>query len=131
LIAAAFAVAIASGAASAQAATPSPTPTASANPEALARAKTWFAALQNAKIDRSQLTDDMNKMLTEQSVDVVSKQISPLGAPVTFEQIQTGSQSGSSYYVYNLGFKNGDHLNFVFAVDSTGKVSGLRVLPPQ
>jgi hypothetical protein len=107
----------------------SPGPAATANAEALARAKTWFAALQNANVDRTQLTDEANRALTEEMLKSVAGQISPLGEPTSFDQVQTGSQSGSTYYVYRIGFKNGDHWNFIFAFDGTGKVSGLRIAP--
>ena len=110
----------------------SPAPTASPNAETLAKAKAWFLALQAGKIlDASVLTDEMSKALTPGMLDQVSRSLAPLGAPTSFAQIATGSQAGSTYYVYAVKFKSGDAVNFIYAIDGTGKVSGLRVTPAQ
>lgn len=120
------------------AATPAPSPVASAasaqvtpDPAVLARAKAWFAAIQSGTIDRSQLDDKMNSLMTDSLVKSLAAQVGPLGAPTAFEQVQTGTQSGSQFYVYKVTFKGGDALMYVFAVDAHAKVSGLRLTPAQ
>ncbi len=105
---------------------PAATPTP--NPKMLARAKSWFAQLQAGKIDRSQLAAGMGS-LTDEQVANASSHIKSLGTPVTFEQQQTMMQGGVSYAVYLLTFGNGQKLDFIFAVDSQGKVAGLRLTP--
>ena len=107
------------------AATPSPAP----DPAVLARAKTWFHMMQTGKIDKSQLDATMAGLLTDDVVAGMAAKIGPLGDPVTFEQVQTGTVSGNAVYVYELAFGNGTKLDFVFAVDGNGKVSGLRLKP--
>lgn len=125
-------LAFASGGTNATAASsPAPAATAPANADVLARAKAVFASLQAGTIDRTQLTDVMNKSLSDDQLKTVAAKIGPLGAPTSFDQIATGSQSGSAVYTYRLGFSNGDHLNFLFAVDGSDKISGFYLLPPQ
>lgn len=107
-----------------------PTATPTPNPKMLAKAKSWFAQLQAGKIDRSQLASGMGSLSDDQVASVSSK-IKSLGTPVTFEQEQTMTQGGISYAVYLLTFGNGQKLNFIFALDSQGKVAGLRLTPAQ
>lgn len=107
-----------------------PTASPAPNPAMLAKAKSWFAQLQAGKIDRSQLAAGMAS-LSDQQVANVSSKIKSLGTPVTFEQQDTMTQAGISYTVYLLTFGNGQKLNFIFALDSQGKVAGLRLTPAQ
>lgn len=107
-----------------------PTASPAPNPQMLAKAKSWFAQLQAGKVDRSQLATGMAS-LSDQQVEDVSSKIKSLGTPVTFEQEQTMTQGGISYAVYLLTFGNGQKLNFIFALDSQGKVAGLRLTPAQ
>lgn len=109
----------------------SPAPAASANADMLGRAKAWFASLQTGKVDRTQMTDEMNKDLSDDQLKTLAAKIGPLGDPTAFEQVQVGSQAGSSVYTYRLAFSNGDHLNFQVAIDGSDKISGFYVLPPQ
>jgi hypothetical protein len=106
-----------------QSATPSPN-----DMQMLARAKNWFAQLQAGKIDRSQLAPGMGSLSDEQVANV-STQIKSLGTPVTFEQQQTMVQNDTSVALYLLTFGNGKKLDFIFAVNSQGKVAGLRLQP--
>lgn len=107
-----------------------PVPTATPNAAVMERAKTWFNALRSDTIDRSQLTSQMNSLMTADTVKQVGTLLAPLGKPAGFEQVQTGSKDGSSYYVYQVTFASGDKWLYVFAFEpSTNKISGLRVLP--
>ncbi|MEO9263855.1 MAG: hypothetical protein ABI282_07145 [Candidatus Baltobacteraceae bacterium] len=111
---------------------PSSAPTAKPNAEVMSRAKDWYHRLETGSIDRAQLDAKMNALLTDALVKSMSAQIAPLGDPVAFEQLQTGTQSGSTYYVYAVKFASGDKLDYVFAFDpATKKISGLRLLPAQ
>lgn len=105
------------------AATATPTP----NPTVLALAKSWFAQLQAGKINRSQLAAGMN--LTDDQVKKAAAQLGNLGTPVTFEQQQTASQGGITYVIYLVTFGNATKLDFGFAVNGSGQVAGLRIMP--
>ncbi len=108
----------------------SPAPVASPSATVAESAKAWFLSLQAGKIlDSSALTDAMRAGLTPELVSKTATILQPLGAPKAFTQISTGTQSGSTYYVYKVGFKSGDAVDFIYAVDGTGKISGLRVTP--
>lgn len=103
--------------------TPSPAPAASA--AMLNRAKSVFAQLQSGKVDRSQLTPQMNAASDAQLKSVQSSIAH--GSPASFEQQQSFSQGGYTYAIYLVTFADGSKVNFVFALDSQGKVAGMRV----
>ena len=107
----------------AQYSTPSPGP--AANTAMLARAKAAFAQLQAGKVDRTQLTPQMNTASDAQFKSVQSSIAH--GPPVSFAQQQSFSQGGNTYAIYLVTFADGSKVNFVFALDSQGKVSGMRV----
>ncbi|HEY6325581.1 MAG TPA: hypothetical protein VIW73_03555 [Candidatus Cybelea sp.] len=103
----------------------SPSPAPSANSAMLARAKSVFAQLQAGKVDRSQLTPQMNAASDAQLKSVQSSIAH--GSPTSFEQQQSFSQGGYTYAVYLVTFSDGAKVSFVFALDAQGKVSGMRV----
>jgi hypothetical protein len=111
-------------------ATPAANATPNVDPALIARAKSWLKMLQAGKIDRSQLAAVMNAQLTDDKLAAVAKQIAPLGDPVTFEPITAGVKDGQNYTVFALAFGNSAKLNYVFATDPSGKISGLLLLPP-
>ncbi|MBV8344188.1 MAG: hypothetical protein JO190_04220 [Candidatus Eremiobacteraeota bacterium] len=104
--------------------TPSPAP--AANATMLSRAKAVFAQLQAGKIDRSELTPQMSAAATDAQLKGAQSSIAR-GSPVSFQQEQSFSQAGNTYAVYLVTFSDGSKVNFVFAVDSEGKVAGMRV----
>ena len=111
-------------------AAPAPAPTATTNAAVMVRAKEWFHRIATGDIDRSQLTALMNAQLTDAMIKQVAAQVSPLGEPTSFVQIQSGRQNGSDYYVYAVTFPSGDKWNYLFVYEpATNKVSGLRVTP--
>jgi hypothetical protein len=117
-----------SPAASAPAATASPTP----DPKVLARAKEWFHRLQTGQIDLSQVDPTVAKLLSDpQTLKAASAEFGPLGDPVTFEQEQTGTMGANTYYVYLLTFGDGKKFEYLFVLDTQGKISGLRLTAPQ
>lgn len=110
----------------------SPNATTSApNPAMLARAKSWFAQLQSGKVDRSQLGANAGGSLSEATIANARTEIGSLGMPVSFVQEQAGSQGGVSYGIYTVTFKNGKKVDFLFAVDSQGKVTSLGLGSPK
>jgi hypothetical protein len=114
-------------------ATPMPTGTAApaADPALLARAKAAFAQLQAGVVDRAALTTDMNAALTDDKLATVKGAIGNLGTPVGFDQQSTGTQGDSKYALYLVRFANGQKIDFIFAVDSKGLISGMRLAPAQ
>ena len=112
------------------AASASPVPTPAPDPAVLARAEDWFGRIEAGAIDRSQLTPEMNRALTDASLKDVASQMAPRGKAKSFEQVQTGSKDGSAFYVYSVTLASGDRWLYVFALDlATKKISGLRVAP--
>jgi hypothetical protein len=107
-----------------------PNPAATTDPALLARAKTWFSALQHGKVDRSQLATSVYGNMTDASIASAQKMIGGLGPPVSFVQEHAQSQGGISAAIYSVTFKNGEKVDFLFAVDSEGKVEGLSLGTP-
>lgn len=135
IAAAAVAIAIGAGEPATAESTPAPSPSASAaatpapDPAVLARAKAWYRMLQTGKLDRQQMSDVANKAITDRLVAQAQAALAPLGDPVSFDQIQTASQSGISLWVYMLTFKSGDRWKFAFGTDADGRVALLQVVP--
>jgi hypothetical protein len=128
-VALAFAL-TATAATAAPTAAPAPTPTPDA--AVMARAKDWFHRIETGNIDRSQLSAQVNAALSDAMIKQVASQVSPLGEPTSFTQIQTGTRGGSAYCVYEVTFSTGEKWHYVFAYDpATTKITGLRVLPAQ
>jgi len=112
----------------APAATPSATPTT--DPAMLARAKTVFSQLQQGKVDRSQLATGVNGNLTDATIVNAQSLIGKLGAPVSFIQDRAGTQGNVNFAIYTLTFEDGKKLDFLFAVDTQGKIEGLSLGTP-
>jgi hypothetical protein len=104
--------------------------TAQPDPAMIARAKSWFTQIQSGKVDRSQLETGANGNLTDATLSNAKTVVGALGPPVSFVQQQTGSQGGISYGIYLLTFKNGQKLDFLFAVDRDGKIASLGLGSP-
>jgi hypothetical protein len=107
-----------------------PSPAATTDPALLAKAKSWFVALQHGKIDRSQLASSAYGNMTDASIASAQKMIGSLGPPVSFVQERAQSQDNVSAAIYSVTFKNGQKVDFLFAVDSEGKVEGLSLGTP-
>ncbi|MHB8145962.1 MAG: hypothetical protein ACYDGM_01710 [Vulcanimicrobiaceae bacterium] len=110
----------------------SPAATASPNAPVLARARAWLGMMQRGKIDRTQLTPQMDAALTDTSLASLAGEIGPFGAPTSFAQLRIVHESGTTGYVYAVTFKNGTKAVMVFALDdATGKINGLRLTPSE
>jgi hypothetical protein len=107
-----------------------PTTTNAPNPAMLARAKSVFAQLQEGKIDRSQLATGPNTNFTDASIANAQKMIGNLGKPTSFVQQQSMTQGSVSAAIYLVRFNNGQSVDFLFAVDSQGKIAGLSLGTP-
>ncbi len=70
----------------------------------MARAKDWLHQVQAGKIDRSQLTDKMNSLITDSTLAQVSAQLASLGEPRSFTLAQKTTQGALTAYVYKLRY---------------------------
>ena len=73
----------------------------------------------------------MNADLTTDRINAARAVIGNLGTPVTFEQEQVGKQGTLTYAVYLVTFGGGEKFNFLFVVDPSGKIAGLRLSPAE
>ena len=106
-------------------------PSSSPDPTLLARAKSTFVALQSGKLDRSALaTGGPNGNMTDATIANAQKMIGGLGPPVSFVQQQSSSQGSVSAAIYVVTFKNGEKIDFLFAVDAQGKIEGMSLGTP-
>lgn len=103
---------------------------AASNTKMLTRAKNWFGQLQSGKIDRSQLANNANSNMNDATIANAQKMIGGLGKPVSFVPQRSGSQGNVSYGIYLVTFQNGQQIDFLFAVDGSGKVSSLGLGSP-
>jgi hypothetical protein len=126
------------GSAPAATASAAPAPAASGDaaaidPAIVTRAKDWLHRIQTAKLDRSQLTDQMNATLTDTVASGAAAQFGALGDPTAFtfvdkKSIQTGSAASATIYRFRVTFPS-TTLYWLFVVDDAGKIGGLRFAP--
>jgi len=104
----ACALALCGGAALAAPASPGPSasaaPTAAPDAAVLARAQAWLGMMQSGKIDRAQLTPEMNAAMTDASVTSLAGEIAPFGAPTSFTQSRIVHGPTYTAYVYAVTF---------------------------
>lgn len=103
---------------------------AASNAKMLARAKNWFGQLQSGKIDRSQLANNANSNMNDATIANAQKMVGGLGKPVSFVPQRSGSQGNITYGIYLVTFQNGQQIDFLFAVDGSGRVSSLGLGSP-
>lgn len=101
------------------------------NPALLARAESVFMQLQAGKIDRSAMATGPNSNFTDATITNAQKMIGGLGKPVSFVQQQATSQGSVHAAIYLVTFKNGQKVEFLFALDSQGKIAGLSLGTPR
>jgi hypothetical protein len=107
-----------------------PSAGAASNSKMLARAKNWFGQLQTGKIDRSQLANNANSNMNDATIANAQKMVGGLGKPVSFVPQRSGSQGNITYGIYLVTFQNGQKIDFLFAVDGSGKISSLGLGSP-
>jgi hypothetical protein len=103
-----------------------PTP----NPELLARAKSTFAQLQAGTVNPSQLAAGPNGAMSAQAIANAKNLVGNLGPPVSFVAQQQENSGSVSAAIYLVTFKNGEKVDFLFAVDSQGKIEGMSIGTP-
>jgi hypothetical protein len=107
-----------------------PTSVPSSNPELLARAKTVFAQLQAGTLDPSELAAGPNSGMNAQAIANAKSLVGGLGKPVGFIAQQQETQGSVQAAIYLVTFKNGEKVDFLFAVDSQGKIAGMSLGTP-
>ena len=98
------------------------------DPAVTARIRGMIASLENGTLDRSQLTPDMNKMLTPQLLADVKTQFAPLGAPQQLIFVSKVSGKRGELYTYRAVF-SAVTFNVHFGVNAAGKVAGFNLAP--
>jgi hypothetical protein len=129
---AALAALLAFGSAAAFAQT-SAAPSAAATPNGpvMARALDWYHRLQTGQIDRAQLGTKLDETLTPATVSAVQAKLGALGDPVSFVQKQAIDRAGATMYVYDLTYKGGSQMLFMFTFLASGTIVGLQFAPAQ
>ncbi len=92
------------------------------------RAKDWLHRVQSGDIDRTQLNGQMNAVLTDAAIKGAATQFGPLGSPGNFTLVDMRTVAGSNAYLYRATFAT-TSLFWLFSVDQSGKIDGLRFLP--
>ena len=94
-----------------------------------ARAQSWLHAMQNGKIDRSQLDDKMNAALTDAKLAAVSAKLAPLGEPKSFTLERKADHPPYRVYVYKVAFAKITLLE-TFTLDTGNKIAGFFLTRP-
>ncbi len=83
----------------------------------------WFARLQAGEIDRTQMTRDLSKTLTEDSVEEMARHLKSYGPANGDEIIQNRRIEDQTFYVVKLFLERGDALSLLIGFDDGGKVT--------
>ncbi|MFY9630429.1 MAG: hypothetical protein WAJ94_02330 [Candidatus Cybelea sp.] len=104
-----------------------PPESSSVDPQILALAKEWFRRFQIGDIDRTQLSDSVNKQLTLAMIRREAEQLKPLGNPSSVTFIRSYPISGLLGYDFQLQFKSVRIIEMI-AFDGSGKIAGIDFL---
>ena len=91
----------------------------------------WFAQMQTGQIDRTQLTPEFSKQLTEDSVKQMAQYLKghDYGVPPQrAEIVQTRTVRDQHLYVVELVFPRGDAASLLFGFNLQGKITGISLL---
>jgi CubicO group peptidase (beta-lactamase class C family) len=99
------------------------------DPAITARAKEWLHRFETDDIDRSQLTETMSTALTPEVAAQLQHQFAPLGVPPSLSFRGKLEDGTSTIYRYLAAFPTGSFI-ILIGIDTNGKISGYRLLPP-
>jgi len=99
------------------------------DPAVTARAKEWLHRFETDDIDRSQLTATMSTALTPELTAAAQRQFAPLGVPQSLSFRGKLEDGTSTIYRYLATFPAGTFV-ILIGIDTNGKISGYRLLPP-
>lgn len=95
-------------------------------------AKVWFSALQQGKLaDPSELDGQMTDAMTPEALSQMASLLKGTGTPTSFQQVQTSAVQSLTIYVFKITFANASPLDFIYSLDASGKIAGLRFSPAQ
>ena len=97
------------------------------DPAATARFAAFFTGLQQGRVDRSTLTDEMNAQLTAERLPDVAQQLATLG---TLQKLifHNKVDQGAGIVYHYTGVFSQQTTPMTFAVDKNGKIAGLFLL---
>lgn len=107
--------------------TAKPAENSSVDPQVLSLAKEWFRRFQIGDIDRTQLSDTVNKQLTLAIIRREAAQLKPLGDPLSITFLRSYPISGMLGYDFQLQFKSVRIIEMI-AFDGSGKIAGIDFL---
>lgn len=95
-------------------------------------AKAWFAALQQGRLaNPGELNADMTQAMTPDALAQTASLLKDTGSPKSFEQVQTNAVQSVTIYVFKITFFSAPALNFLYTLDASGKIAGLRFIPAE
>jgi D-alanyl-D-alanine carboxypeptidase len=92
------------------------------------RALDIFTGLQDAKLERSQLTAYCDGYFTQEAVEDFASSLKPLGTPTSFKQSSVGKRGGMTFRVFNVDFP-GRQLRVTEYEMPDGKLEQYLVMP--
>lgn len=93
-------------------------------------AQTWFASLQQGKLaDPNELNAQMTQAMTPDALSQIASLLKDTGTPASFQQVQTSAVQSLTIYVFKITFANAPALDFIYTLDASGKIAGLRFSP--
>jgi hypothetical protein len=86
----------------------------------------WFAQMEAAQIDRTQLTPRYSAQLTDDAVLAMSSQLKRYGAsPRAAQVLRTRRIDDQTFYLVKLVFPRGDSAAMLVGFDTEGKITGI------
>lgn len=94
------------------------------DPAVTARFATFFSALQQGRVDRATVTDEMNAQLTAERLPDLAQQLAPLG---TLQKLifRTKVDQGPGIVYHYTGVFSEQTTPMTFSVDKNGKIAGV------
>jgi hypothetical protein len=94
------------------------------DPAVTARFATFFSALQQGRVDRATVTDEMNAQLTAERLPDLAQQLAPLG---TLQKLifRTKVDQGPGIVYRYTGVFSEQTTPMTFSVDKNGKIAGV------
>jgi hypothetical protein len=91
----------------------------------------WFAQMQTAQIDRTQLAPDYSAQLTDVAVQGMSRYLREYKygvSPTRAEILQTRTSREQKLYVVELLFPRGDAASLLFGFNTKNQITGVSLL---
>lgn len=89
-----------------------------------AKLRALLTDLQHGTVDRTSLSEPMNKALTPDVVARIAAQFGPLGALRSLTFRDKAGQAGFQVYHYSAAFAGGQAVGLTITLDGAGKIAG-------